>query len=138
MADHCTTMAHPSQIKRPISALDFQQRQVTTKNQNFSTNKSNHNIGRLHNLCEANLLVALIELDVMGAHEHVTHDDERADRCGKILSHECEQTLILICEAVVLLGQGVGLAVNDEVDVWSRCIAINGVFPVERRNDRKL
>merc|ERR1712070_745429 len=101
-------------------------------------NKSNHNIGGLHNLSEANLLVAFVKLDIVSTHEDVAHDDERADGSRKILSHECEQALIFIHKLVVIAGQGVGVAANDEVNAGSGCVAVNGVLPVERRNDGQL
>merc|ERR1719440_1614880 len=62
----------------------------------------------------------------------------RADRSGKVLTHECEQALWAICEFVVITSQRVCVATNDEVNAWRGCIAVDGVLPVERRNDGQL
>ena len=94
-----------------------------------------HDVAGLHNLGEANLPVAHIELAVRGTHEDVTHDNKRTNWGWDVLAHEGEQALSrALVEGVILLGQIVGGAIDDDVDVWGISGAINGVLAVERRD----
>ena len=52
-----------------------------------------HDVAGLHNLGEANLPVAHIELAVRGTHEDVTHDNKRTNWGWDVLAHEGEQAL---------------------------------------------
>ena len=87
--------------------------------------------GGLDNLGEAELPVLIVELDVVGAHEHVTEDVQRAGGCGHIEAGHREEALRAVLERIVLLGQHVLGTRDRDGDVRSRTITRDRVLLIQ-------
>jgi hypothetical protein len=66
---------------------------------------------------KANASISNIEDSVVLAHEDIAKDPQRASGLRNIHSHDAQQAHIAIRNQVVLGGQSVSDAVDDEVDV---------------------
>jgi len=72
-------------------------------------------------------------------HEHVSQNEERTCWRWNIHAQEGEQALATTCrQGIVRLCECVLLATDNEVDVWSVCVAINCILLVERWNGGQL
>merc|ERR1711907_909004 len=70
----------------------------------------------------------------MGSHEHITKNDQRSSGCWDVKAGRAEEALALVIDDVVLLRECVRLATQDNIEIRTRAVAVNGVFLVERRD----
>lgn len=73
---------------------------------------------------DSNTLVGVVEHSVVLAHEHITQDPERSGWGWNIQAHEAQQADRAIRNQVILRGQGVGIAIDLDVNIWLVATAV--------------
>src|SRR5690554_3486091 len=77
---------------------------------------------------KSNALVGVVEDGVILAHEHIAQDPQRPSRAWDVKTHEAQQADGAVRDQVVLRRQGVGLAVDLDVNVWLAAAASGQVL----------